>query len=145
MPALTFFHSFKEKLAEGVHNLASDQLRLALVNNASGVDQTLDNVLADITQIAYTNLLNNPTSRAITVTSSGMDGTTYRLVLQDMTLEASGGALPAFRYVVLYNDTAASDDLIGYVDYGSDLTLAEGEQLTIDFNPTTGALSLATA
>ena len=145
MPALTFFHSFKEKLAEGVHQLGTHQLRVALVNAASGVNQSDDNVLADLTEIAYTNLLNNPTSRNLTTSSSEMDGTTYRLKLADLTLEASGGSLQAFRYVVIYNDTATGDPLIGYVDYGADLTLGEGEQLLIDFNATTGALSLTTA
>jgi len=59
-------------------------------------------------------------------------------------LTASGGSVAAFRYVVLYNDTPTSpaDPLIGWYDYGSDLTLLNGETLTIDFDGTNGVLSL---
>ncbi len=41
--------------------------------------------------------------------------------------------MATFRYVVIYNDTATNDELIGFYDYGSDVTLANGETFTIDF------------
>jgi hypothetical protein len=58
-------------------------------------------------------------------------------------LTASGGAVAPFRYVIIYNDTAANDELICYFDYGSDLTLADGESLTLDFSAANGLLQLA--
>jgi hypothetical protein len=76
------------------------------------------------------------------VSSSAQTSGTYKLVLADLVLTASGGAVAAFRYVVIYNDTAANDELIGYLDYGSDLTLASGDTLTLDFNATNGILQL---
>ena len=36
-----------------------------------------------------------------------------------VTAWISGGTIGAFRYVVLYNDTATGDPLIGWWDYGS--------------------------
>jgi hypothetical protein len=38
---------------------------------------------------------------------------------------------------VLYNDTAASDNLIAWWDYGSAVTLNDGETFTVKFNNTT--------
>jgi hypothetical protein len=44
---------------------------------------------------------------------------------------------------VIYNDTASNDELIGWYDYGSDVTLASGETFTVDFDGSAGALTIA--
>lgn len=129
------FHSFVEAIAEKKHDLGSDQLAIALTNTAPDATNA---VLADITEISYTNL----SSRNVTTSSSAQTGGTYKLVLEDLTLVASGAVGP-FRYVVLYNDTAANDELIGWYDYGSSISLAAGETFTVDFDGTNGVLTLA--
>ena len=43
------------------------------------------------------------------------------------------GAVGPFRYAVLYNDTHANDALIGWWDYGSSISLANGEKFKVDF------------
>jgi hypothetical protein len=48
-----------------------------------------------------------------------------------------------FRYAVLYNDTAANDDLIGFWDFGTTVTLTVGgDPFRVDFSPSTGVLTL---
>lgn len=135
MATYTKFNCFVEDLAEEKHNLGSDTLTVALTNSAPSASNT---VLANITEITYTNL----SSRAITTTSSAQTSGTYKLVLTDLVLTASGAVGP-FRYVVVYNDTAPSDELIAYYDYGSSISLASGETFTIDFDGTNGFLQLA--
>lgn len=130
------FDCFSEDLAEKVHNLGSDQMTIALTNSAPSASS--NTVLADITQITYTNL----SSRNVTRTSSSQTGGLYKLVLQDLILTASGGSVGPFRYVVLYNSTAAGGPLMQYYDYGSSITLADGETFTIDFDATNGAVQL---
>lgn len=137
MASFNKFQPFVEALAEKVHNLGSDQIAVALCA-AANAPVAANGVLADLTQISYTNL----SSRNVTTVSSSQTGGVYKLILQDLTLSASGGSVATFRYVVLYNDTAASDNLIGWYDYGSDLTLASGESLTIDFDGTNGVISI---
>jgi hypothetical protein len=145
MPSSTFskFNSFVEDVAEKVHNLGSDTLRLALSNTAPVATNT---TLSNITEIVYSNLSGNPTSRNLTVTLSAQTSGTYTLDANDVTLTATGGALPTFRYVVVYNSssgTAGTERLIGWYDYGSGgLTLASGESLTITFD-VLGILTLA--
>lgn len=143
MATFNKFNSFVEALAEKAHNLGSDALTIALCNAANAPLAT-NTQLSQLTQIAYDNVVTTPNaSRVIGVTSSSQTSGTYRLILPDMTITATDGAIAPFRYVVIYNDTATNDELIGWYDYGSDLTLAEGETLLIDFDGVNGLLSLA--
>jgi hypothetical protein len=139
MATFNKFQAFVENLAEKVHNLGADALTIALTAAANAPVAT-NSVLADLTQIAYTNL----SARVPTISSSAQSSGTYKLVLADLVLTASGGSVATFRYVVLYNDTPTSpaDPLIGWYDYGSNVTLASGETFTIDFDGTNGVLQL---
>lgn len=138
MAAFNKFNSFVEAVAEKVHNLQSDSFVLALCAAASAPVAS-NTQLSNLTQVSYTNL----SSRALTVASSSQSSGTYKWVLNDLVLTASGGSVAAFRYLVIYNDTATNDELIGWYDYGSDLTLANGETLTVDFDGTNGVIQLA--
>lgn len=137
MASFSKFQPFVEQLAEKVHNLGSDSLVLALTNSAPAAT---DGQLSQITEISYTNL----SSRALTVASSSQSGGLYKLVVNDIVLTASGGPVGPFRYVVIYNSSTASpaNALIGYYDYGSNLTLNDGDTLTVNFDGTNGVLSL---
>lgn len=128
------FNAWAENMVESA-NLATDQFVVALTNTAPTASNS---VLADITQITYTNL----SSRNITTTSSSQTSGTYSLVLADLTLTASGSVGP-FRYVVIYDDTPTSpaDPLVCWYDYGSSITMASGETFTIDFGANLFSLS----
>jgi len=134
MATFTKFNSFVEAVAEKTHNLGSDVLKVALTNSAPSASNTK---LSDITEISYTNC----SSRTLTQSSSAQTSGTYKLVIADLVLTASGTVGP-FRYIVIYNDTATNKELIGYYDYGSALTLANTDTLTLDFDNTNGLLQL---
>lgn len=140
MASYNKINAFVENVAEKVHNLQSDALTVALTATANAPVAT-NSILSDITQIAYTNL----SARVLTVSSSAQTSGTYKLVIADLVLTASGGSVAAFRYIVVYNDTPTSpaDPLICWFDYGSSLTLADGETLTLDFDGTNGLLQIA--
>ena len=137
MASFNKFNCFGEDLAEKKHNLGSDTLTVALCAAANAPVASYT-VLASLTVISYTNL----SSRVLSIASSSQSSGLYKLVINDLTLLASGGSVAAFRYIVVYNETATNDELIGWYDYGSDLTLADGESLTLDFNATNGLLQL---
>lgn len=132
MASFNFFDAFTEHLAEKVHNLGSDSLKVALCSAANAPSASADAVLADLSEISYTNL----SSRSLTTASSAQTSGDYALTVNDLTLSASGGSVAAFRYIIVYNDTPSSpaDPLIGWYDYGSDLTLTSGQSLLIDFS-----------
>lgn len=141
------FVKINDFVANAVENmdLESDQLVIALSNTAPSSESsnpTADGngILGNVTQVSYSNL----SSRNLTTSSSGQSSGVYKLVLADLTLTASGGSVAAFRYVYIYNDTVTSpaDPLVGYYDYGSSLTLNDGDTFTIDFSPSNGVLQL---
>lgn len=135
MASFTKLNGFVEHLGQGVHNLNTGAITVALSNTAPGSESTPPTgaasacILANVTQISYTNL----SSRVFSGTSYSQSGGTGTLAATDLVLTASGSVGP-FRYVYVYNDTPTSpaDPLIGYWDYGSSISLASGDTLTID-------------
>lgn len=140
MATFNKFQQFVEDLAKGVHNFTSDATCTVTValTTAANAPVATNSVLANLTQISYTNL----SSRVVTGITAEHTTGTVTFTADDLVLTASG-AVATFRYIVLYNDdpTSPADPLIGWYDYGSDLTLASGDTLTIDF--TTGFATLA--
>jgi len=133
------FNSFVEALAEKVHNLGADTLKVVLSDVAPVATNT---VLANITQIANGNGYTTGGTQA-TITTSEQTSGTYKLVLADVTFTASGGSIAQFRYAVLYNDTASNDELIGYYDYGAEVNITTGNSFTVDFSASNGVLTIA--
>lgn len=139
MASFQKFNSFVEQLAEAGHNLQSHTLKVMLTNTAP---EATDAVKGDLTEISAGNGYTAGGSQA-TVSASAQTGGTYKLTLADVTFTATGGSIGPFRYAVLYNDTHTSDALIGFWDYGSELTLNSGESFTWDADATNGVLQLS--
>lgn len=138
MAAYVKFYSFVEAMAEKVHNLGSDTLKVMLSNSAPAQTNT---VKANITDISAGNGY-TAGGTAITITSSAQSSGTYKLVGSDVVFTASGGSIGPFQYVVVYNDTATNKELICYYDRGSALTLSSGDTFTVDFDATNGILQI---
>jgi hypothetical protein len=141
MATLTYvkFNSFVEAAMEKKHNLATDQLKIALTNTAPTASNS---VYADLVSPLATTNLSGATPFNLTTTSSSQTGGTYSLVLADLTLTATGSVGP-FRYIVIYNDTATNDELISYYDIGSSITLTSGETYLLDFSESQTLLTVA--
>lgn len=136
--------SFVEAIAEKVHNLAADTLAVYLTTNAAAPTQSMTQ-LSGVTQIGTrtANTYTNTSTLAIAVAGAGSSQTsgTYKLVLTDLTITASG-PVATFRWVGIFNDTATNKELICYFDYGADVTLATAETFTLDFDGTNGLLQI---
>lgn len=139
MAAFNKFQQFVQDLAEKVHNLSADTLRVYLSNTTP--DAAADAVKADMAELGT----GNGYTGAVDTQNTGAEAAgTYTLTGTKVVITAAGGAVGPFRYVALYNDTPTSpaDPLVGWWDYGSALTLNDGESFSIKFNnsDTTGTI-----
>jgi hypothetical protein len=134
------FFDFVEQLSLAKHQLNTDVLKIYLSNTTP--DQTLDTIKTDLAEFAggtgYT------TGGEDTQNTFAETGGTGTLTGTKVVWTATAADWSAFRYVVLYNDTQTSpvDPLIAWWDYGSALTLGNGETFTVKFNngATTGTI-----
>ena len=133
MASFVKYQQFVEDLGNKVHDLVGtdDTIKVALSNSAPTV--ATDATLSDASEISSGN---GYTAGGDDTQNSGSEsGGTLTVTGTDVTFTASGGTIGPFRYVILYNDTPTSpaDPLIGYWDYGSSITLNDGESFTVDF------------
>ena len=136
------FQAFSEHVAEKVHNLQADTLKVYLTNTAPNAATMT--VKADLSETVATGGGYTATGQAATVSSSAQTGGIYKLVLADVSWSGTGSGFGPFRYAVLYNDTPTSpaDPLIGWWDNTTPISVGAGESFTVDFDPTTGVLTL---
>lgn len=133
---LNKINSFVEDLANKKIDLSGNGLTVALTNTAHTASWSK---LSDLTQVSYTYC----SDRKITVTSSAQTSGTYKLVLSDLTLTASGGSVGPFRYIYVYDDNSTDDKLCWYYDYGSSTTLNDTDTFSLKFDGTNGVITIA--
>ena len=133
MAAYNKFNDFVDQQLIGTHDWDSNTFKIMLTNSAPLATNT---VKANLTEIAAGNgYTAGGTATTITVTESP-PGTAVVQGTQ-VAFTASGGSIGPFQYAVLYNDTAASKNLVAWWDYGSAVTLNAGDSFTVKFNNTT--------
>ncbi len=140
MASFTKYNTFIDELSKGGHNLQTAVFKVALTNTAptASSDTVWNTTVAPAPAAA-----NGYTAGGNTLTTSSASTTTgtFKLVLADSTFTASGGSIGPVRYAIIYN-SSASNKVVGYYDYGSSITLADTETLTVDFDGTGGVLTL---
>lgn len=136
--AFNKFNNFTKALGDKLHNLGADTIFVQLTNNAPSAANSVETDLA-----ADLSTANGYTSGGVTcgVGTWSTSGGIAKLVITDKVITASGGAIGPFRYAVLLNNSATNKDLIGWYDYGSSITLNDGEPFTIDFDGSNGVLT----
>ena len=130
---------YVEQLNKGIHIWGSHTFKAAFSNTTPNLGTMT--VLADITQISSGGGYTGGAGGGLTldtVTLSETSGTA-KVTIADEVFTASGSVGP-FRYIWIYNDSATSpaDALVAVFDYGSSITMANGETFTLDFDATNG-------
>lgn len=134
MATFTFVHEFGNHLGTGVHNLSTGSFKLALTNTAPTAAGT--QVFADLTEISAGNgySAGGPTLDSEAWAETGAGTGIWQFTSADEVITASGGNIGPFRYPVVYNDTPTSpaDPVVGFLDYGSSITVTNGNTFTFD-------------
>jgi hypothetical protein len=139
MASFNKFNSFVLDLAQKVHNLNADTLKIMLTSIAPLATNT---VRGNLTEIAAGNGYVAGGAAAAFVSGNDTSGT-YRLILSPVSWTASGGLIGPFEFAVLYNSTTANGNLIGWWDYGAPLTLTSGNTFTVSLDQVNGVFTLA--
>lgn len=138
MAAFNKFNIFVSDLANKVHDLNTDALKILLSDVAPVATNT---VKANLTEIAAGNGYTAGGATATFVSGGDVSGL-YKLILAAVSFTASGGSIAQFRYAVLYNSTATNGNLIGFWDFGAEVNLTNGNVFTESLDQTNGVLQL---
>jgi len=133
--SITFYNSFREYLADGTIDLDTHTFKV-LLTSSSYTPNAAHTTKADITNELSTE--NGYTAGGATLGSVtwGHSGGTATFDAADTVWTASGGPITA-RYAVIYDDTAASDELVAYILLDTtpgDVTATDGNTLTLAWN-----------
>lgn len=143
MATFTKVHEFINYVGTKKIDLSADTFKVFLTNSTPTAAGTT--VKADLTPITEQNGYTEWTPTCTWAETGAGTGTWRFSVGADKTWTASGGSFGPFRYAVLYDDTPTSpaDPIIGYLDYGSAITVATGETFTLNFDANFEALTVA--
>lgn len=138
MAAFVEVDTLSENLIEKIIDINSDFFRWVLTNTAPTAGATL--LLSNITQIATGGGYTQMSDGAGGLPTAGTGALTFSRTGQTTTISAGAntvltatGAVGPFRYLCLVDDTPATplNPVIGYLDHGSAVTMANTDTYTI--------------
>lgn len=131
MASYNKFQDFVEQVLTGTHNFTAAGHVFKVYLSDATPSASADAVKADLAEISAAN--GYPAGGTDVQNTLSETTGTATVAGTDVVFTASGGAFGPFRYVVLYNDTSASDNLVAWWDYGSSISINDGETFTVDF------------
>jgi hypothetical protein len=142
MATFNKFQVFVLDVASGKHQMQTGTAhvyKVYLTNTAPVATNTVYGTLADLsTANGYT----AGGASVGTITGSQTSGTFKFVGGTDPSWTASGGSIGPFQYAVLYNSSASGTPLIGWWDYGTAITLTNGNTFTVDLDQSNGILTI---
>ena len=133
--SITFYNSFREYLGDGTIDLDTHTFKVLLV--ASGyTPSTAHTQKSDITNELSTANGYTAGGAALTSVTWGHSSGTATFDAANTQWTATGGSIVA-RYAVIYDDTAANDELVAYVlldTTPADVTTTDTNTLTLAWN-----------
>lgn len=133
MPAASYvkYTAAIEPLLEGI-NAGTDTWNIALAATVNVADTTFTAGTTDLaTGGGYT-----AGGNTASITSAAQTAGTYKLVLASPAVWTGSGAGFTFRYAILWD--ATTNTPVAYWDYGSNVTVASGDTVTVTLDAANG-------
>ncbi len=125
---------FKYQIAQALIDLDSDTLKLALMASGFTFNKDTHATWSDCST-SELSAGNGYTSGGASLTGASMteDDTNDRMEVtyDDVTWTASGGDIGPTPGAILYDDTVSDKTVIGYIDFGSNQTAADGADFIV--------------
>ena len=139
------FNQFTKDLIDGKHNFSSNTFKVFLTNTQPLSNMTVKTDMTEVsnltTGVANVYTLGGPTVTVSATTAGGVAKVTGANAV--VTAAATAGIqVGPFQFAVLYNDTATGDPVVSWWDYGTAITLAPSEVLTVVFDATNGIITV---
>lgn len=141
MASFNKFQCFVLDIASAKHQMQTGTThvyKVYLTNTAPVATNTVYNTPADL---ATGNGYTAGGASIGTITGSQTSGTFTFIGGTDPQWTASGGSIGPFRYAVLYN-TNGTTPLVGWWDYGTAITITNGNAFTVDIDQVGGILTI---
>ena len=136
MASFNKFNCFVADVSHALHDMmtgTSQVYKVYLTNTAPTASNTVYNTPADLSAAnGYTagGYPSEPSPARKARARFKFSGST------DPAWTAAGGSIGPFQFAVLYNATSATQPLIGWWDYGTAITLTNGNTFTVSLGPT---------
>lgn len=132
MATFVFYDEFKLNVTNANINLSTDTFKIALSNTVPQV--TNHSQFIDVSEISAGNgyTAGGQALDSVTWDETGAGTGIWQFTSADEVFTASGGSIGPFRYIALYSDTSTNDKLVGYLDYGSSISITDGNTFTVD-------------
>jgi hypothetical protein len=137
MATFTRPNIFSLNLCNKVYDLDTDTFRWVLVANANAPVAATTNLLSNITQIAtgggYTQMTDGAGGLLATMAAMTQSTASTNVGMSSAVVLTATGAVATFRWLILVDDTPTSplNPVVGWLDHGSDVTMANTDTYTI--------------
>ncbi|MDQ5870615.1 MAG: hypothetical protein M3547_00195 [Acidobacteriota bacterium] len=133
MAAFNKFQDYQEQLHLAKHDWSAAGHVFKVYASNAVPSASADAVKADLAEITPAN--GYPSGGSDIQNAMSETTGTVTVTAVDVVWTAGGGSFGPLQYVPFYNDTQTSpvDPLVGWWDYGSAVTVLDGETFTVDF------------
>lgn len=107
--------------------------KLMLMETGFSFNIDTHSTYADVSanQLAIGSGYSGPVTLANVAASEDDTDNNGNLVADDVVITASGGAIGPTPGAIIFDDTSSDDSIVGYVDFGSEQTAADGAYIAI--------------